>query len=230
MLKQLLQLDALSRWHPLLEDVSRQLRSSTVNAIFGSPVTAEECLALDPDAVVVATGGRPSAPSADGYGSWHTDLDVLTGRYSPDPAAHVVVACGTETHQGPLAIADHLAQRVSKVTLLTELRAVGQSVEPRSLNRWLERLTRSGVKVVPMQRVTQLTGKTVLTSHTYGGPAGAFLADDVIWAGPRVADDSLAASLARERPALPLVVLGDALAPRRITHAVLEGARAGRAL
>jgi hypothetical protein len=48
--------------------------------------------------------------------------------------------------------------------------------------------------------------------------------------GERRAADGLAGELERALPSTPVHLIGDALAPRRMTHAALEGARVGRAV
>jgi len=61
------------------------------------------------------------------------------------------------------------------------------------------------------------------TEQTFGGAPAAIEAGAVVLAHGRVASPTPA------RPA-GAYVIGDALAPRRITHAVLEGSRFGAVL
>ena len=61
---------------------------------------------------------------------------------------------------------------------------------------------------------------------TVGGESRSLPADVLVWnAGRRVQDDLY--RLGRHQVEMPMHVIGDAVSPRRIGHAILEGYRAG---
>ncbi len=105
---------------------------------------------------------------------------------------------------------------------------VGQSVEPRTLNFSLGRLVRNGVTIVPMTRVLRWREGVVHVTNLFGGGESTLDAAVVVAVRRRHADDQLVRDVERVLPAgVAVHVIGDALAPRRMTHAALEGARVG---
>ncbi|GIH52003.1 hypothetical protein SAMN05421833_14819 [Microbispora rosea] len=105
--------------------------------------------------------------------------------------------------------------------LLTERHAHGEDVEPRSLSGLLSRLSKLGVEFVSMTAVTAWSKGVVHTEQVFSGAAGEIPAGAVVTAIGRVANPVPAGDEGEA------YVIGDALAPRRITHAVLEGRRFG---
>jgi 2,4-dienoyl-CoA reductase-like NADH-dependent reductase (Old Yellow Enzyme family) len=178
---------------------------------------------IGPDAVVLATG----AAYADG-----PDGAVDAARALADPSTlgqTVVVAGGLDDHLPPLILADYLARTGRKVTLLTENLSPGSALEVASLVMLTKRLLDRDVAIRPTTAAVALTadGLTIRNSLT-GKPDLIPGIDTLVFVGPRVPNDGLAAEL---RPlGIPLHLIGDALSPRRMLHATLDGGRLGRTL
>ncbi len=215
----------LAEW---LRYQERQLAAAGVAVHLGEELDAAAVAALAPEVVVQATGGRPVIPDIPGLDAArvHTVDSVLCG--TADLGARVLVVGALEDHMRPLTIADLLARRGHAVTLASQLMSIGQGVEKRTLHQLLKRLMTAGVTLLPMTAVTEIDGDNARTRHVVTGTSGEIETDSVVLAcGSRAADEL--------RPALATlgirpVLIGDCLSPRQIAHAILDGARAGRAV
>ncbi|HEX4431340.1 MAG TPA: hypothetical protein VHZ96_18870, partial [Frankiaceae bacterium] len=111
---------------------------------------------------------------------------------------------------------------------LSEHVTVGHGVEPRTLNFYLGRLFRSGVSVLPVTRALEWRAGSLRVVDLYAGRESTLRAAAVIVVRPRHAADGLVHEVEQALPAgVPVHLVGDALAPRRMTHAALEGVRIG---
>jgi hypothetical protein len=92
----------------------------------------------------------------------------------------------------------------------------------------LQELLAMGVETLRSTRVSRVTAGQVVAVNLFSGTTAAFSPAALVLAHSRDADSALA----KELSATPVrqYVIGDALAPRRLTHAVLEGARFGVSL
>ena len=198
-----------------------------VELMLGNPVTAEEMIEFAPDAVVVATGSRPAPPDVPGVEA-HPVLDALDVLRGADIDDRVLVVGGMDDHLGPPTIAEFLADRGCSVELVSERFDFAGGAEDGTRFAILERLLAKGVDVHVLHRLVRLETRGAVVAHTFSGRERLLEGVTVVSAGPRVPDDRLALELEGRIPEIHLV--GDALAPRRIMHATLEGARAGHAL
>lgn len=190
-----------------------------------SPATLAE---LAPDVVVLATGAREVLPELPGIDlpQVTTALPVLAGAVAP--SGRVAVVGGLDDHVAPLVVADRLARSGCQVSLMTELVAPGEGVEPATRLALLQRLHHQAVAVHPLLALAEVrpgavVGRDVLTS--LAGPPLA--ADAVVVVGRRRASDALAADLATGSAptAVPVELVGDCLAPRRLIHATTDATR-----
>ncbi len=178
---------------------------------------------IAPNAVVLATG----AAYGDGP---EGALDAATALSDPSALGqNVAVAGGLDDHLPPLLVADFLARGGRKVMLLTENLSPGSALEIASLVMLTKRLLDSDVTILPTTAAIVLTSGGLKTRNSLTGKPGLIAGiDTLVTIGPRVPNDGLAAEL---RPlGIPLHLIGDALSPRRMLHATLDGARLGRTL
>jgi 2,4-dienoyl-CoA reductase (NADPH2) len=139
-----------------------------------------------------------------------------------------VIVGGPEAHLEPLLVAEAMLTAGRPVTLLSEHLTAGQAVEPRTLNFYLGRLIRSGVKVMPVTRALEWHDGTLRVVDLFAGRESMLDAATVIVVRPRHAADGLVREVEQTLPkGVAVHVVGDALAPRRMTHAALEGVRIG---
>ena len=203
-----------------------QMRRLEVDVRLQTTVTAAMVADFGADLVIVATGAQPRPPrfDVDGDASVIMARDVLTGR--EQPGQRVCIVAGFDGHRAPGTLAELLAEDGRDVTLLTERMIVGEAQDPGSNHNMQKRLLEKGVTLSPLTGVKSVTGTTVTTFHSLTRQEATLKGVDTVITVERVADDGLL----RELEAVGtrgLVGVGDCIAPRRVLHATLEGARAG---
>ncbi|HEV7680390.1 MAG TPA: FAD-dependent oxidoreductase [Candidatus Dormibacteraeota bacterium] len=205
-----------------------ELRKLGVELLLGDEVTAETVVEFAPDAVVVATGGVPLIPDVPGIDSSNvvTGLAVLRG--DVDVSGRVVVAGGLDSHIGAPTIAEYLADLGCEVEYLSEQMDFAHGAEDGTRLPLMHRMLTKGVRVSLMHRLVSVDGGGVTVMNTF--TRGQRRVDDatVVLACGLIPDDRLARELKGRVGEVHLV--GDGLAPRRMMHATLEGARVGQAL
>jgi 2,4-dienoyl-CoA reductase-like NADH-dependent reductase (Old Yellow Enzyme family)/thioredoxin reductase len=204
-----------------------QLARLGVEMMLGNEVTAEEMIAFAPDVVVVATGGRPLVPEVPGIESPNVVgvLEVLAG--TPVTGTALVVA-GFDNHLAGPTIAEFLADQGCTVELISERFDFAGGVEDGTRFMVMQRLLEKGVTVSLLHRLVAVDAGGAVVSGTFSGEGRRLEGVTVVLACGLVPDDSLALALDGRLPEVH--VIGDALAPRRIMHATLEGARVARAI
>jgi mycofactocin system FadH/OYE family oxidoreductase 2 len=192
-----------------------------------TPATAADVLAEAPDAVVVATGATPRRPAIPGADLPHvaSTVDILTGRVPPGRRSVIVDEDG---HFAGPTTADFLAGRGGQVTIICRYFMVGEDIDEGLRSDLYARLCGQGVTLLPLTVATEIRPDAVRTRHTFSGAEALLPADTVVVAFGGQADDALFHALEGQVPELRLV--GDAYSPRRIHDAILDGARAARAL
>ena len=224
-LRRLVGAPLLADWAPLLRQLERRVLDSGVD--FRPDTVADDALlaALAPDVVVWATGSTPVPADFPADAPLLSTVDLLAS-IRPAPGVPVVVVGGAEQGLEPFLAADLLSGEGWPVVLLSQRRDPGADVEPRTLNALLDRLLRRGVDLRPMTGAVEWTGGVLHTRQVYGDRTGVLDAAAVVLAHGRSA-----APVPGGAPASAATyVIGDALAPRRLTHAMLEGTRFGAAL
>jgi N,N-dimethylglycine/sarcosine dehydrogenase len=211
----------------------RQLRKTRAMVRLGTEATVERILADRPDAVIVATGAvprRPAVPGADIPGVVTVE-DILSGAVVAGP--RVVVVDGTGRVQAGLA-ADFVAVQGRKVTVLTAYHTVCDNTEGSTKEPLFERLYQRDVTMVVDTALARIEadgrGKlTVRAVNEYSDrPLALDGVDTVVLAYGARAVDGLYGALKGRVP--EIVLVGDALAPRLLHDALLEGTRAARQL
>jgi hypothetical protein len=194
----------------------------------GVEATAEAVLALDPEAVVVATGGHPRTLDAvvTDRGQLVDAWEVLAGRV--ETGARVLVFDETGRRQG-LGVADLLATAGKSVHFATPLIYPGMDIDPIGFQRTYQRLAERGVVFTPLSSLTRIAGRRVTLKHIYSGLEQTVDdVDTVVASMLPAAQDSLYREL--EGKVSRLELAGDAFAPRFGEDATFEGHRAGLAV
>jgi len=216
----------ITRWLEL------QCRKLGVDIRLGVEATPEMVLAERPDAVVVATGGRPH------MGELHPDIDLspLNGRV----ASIFDVLSGAVTPQGRVLLydemgdwagvttADYMASRGAEVILVTPDPRVAFELGDATFPVMYERLYRAGVEMIRDHRFVTWDedGSVVLRNvYTFEKKRIPHIDQVVLWLG-NLSEDGLYRALKGRVEELYRV--GDALAPRGIHHALLDATRAAR--
>ena len=213
----------------LLSFYQGALHRAGVDMLLGDAITADAVAEMAPDAVVIATGSRPHRPDFPGADSPQvvTATDVLLG--TVQVGRRVLVVGGQEDHLAPLTMAQFLAGQGKQVEVISELMMPGQRVEGRVLHLLTKRLLELGVTLTPLTELVAVHEGAVTLANRFTKKrreqAGV---DTVVLACGNRADDRLYHELKGRVPAL--YSIGDCRAPRRVMHAILEGARVSRAI
>jgi mycofactocin system FadH/OYE family oxidoreductase 2 len=209
--------------------LARQLEPAGVEVRLGTEATVEAILALRPDAVVVATGAVPRADSWPGAEAAHvvTAEAVLLGRVPVRPGQRCVVIDDDGHMRGPGA-AEALLDAGGQVEIVTRETLVGLDIDPTLRPALFRRLFTKGVVMTPLTAVREIEPRTVRVEHVYSGQARDLPADLVVLALGGESRAELYEGLRAAAPRLELHRVGDAVAPRRLHDALLEGTRAGR--
>ena len=204
-----------------------ELRRLGVELLLGNEVTADELAEFGADVVVVATGGVPVVPEVPGIDlpSVVGALDVLQGTPVGERA---VVVGGLDKHLGPPTIAELVADRGATVELVTEHFDFAQGVEDGTRIPLRGRLAAKEVTVSLLHALARVEPAGPVVVDRLTGAERLVEGATVVLACGTLPDDRLARQLEGRVPEVH--VIGDALAPRRIMHATLEGARVGVAL
>lgn len=210
-----------------LDYMAERLKTVPVDLRLGVEADIRLVGDLAPDQIVVATGAREMIPAFGAAGSVVAARDVLAGRL---PAGQrIAVIGGLEDHLPPLVIADLLVREGRSVTLIVETISPAPALEAATLIGYLDQLTRAGVTFHTMTAATGFSDGVLHTRNSITGAAGTIAGIDAVVAlGDPIPEDGLAAKLGDL--GLPVHLIGDALAPRRMLHATLDGARLGQSI
>lgn len=216
---------------PMHEEVARSLRRNyerlleAVDVRLATEADEERVSALEPDAVVLATGARPYEPGVSLSGveavqAW----DILAG---PCPRGHRVVIADWGGDAAGLAAADLLGAAGNEVTLAIGSAALGESLHQYQRNVYAARLYRAGIRLDHHLELAGARNGRIHFRNVFAPDVETSLvADLLVLALGRVPEDALAARLA----AAGHLVLeaGDCLSPRGLEEAILEGTLAAR--
>ena len=206
-----------------------EVRRLGVELRLGRTASAADVLALEPDAVIVATGsrpGRPQLPGCDGD-AVHTIHDVLAGDDVNGPSV-VLVDCG-ESDWKCLTVAERLAADRHRVTLVSPV-PVGIEIDQFSRPPLMRRLRRAGVEFVEHTALVAVAPGVVTVRDVWTDERRELDGvDDVVVSWYGTARDELLLEL-DELDALEVHGVGDCQAPRRAIDAIRDGFRVGRSL
>lgn len=234
----------------LAKDLKRQLELSGVTVLLNSTANEAALASQAPDAVILATGGRPIAPPIPGAELPHVvqAWDLLSGRAGTGKRV-VVIGGGAVGIETALSLAEKgtlsgaalkfllvhgaepveelygLATRGTKeVTVLDMLDELGKNFGKSTRWGMMQDVERYGVKTRAAARVLEITADCV--RFEIAGQVEEVAADSVVLAVGTASFDPLK-SVAAAR-GIALRVVGDAVRPAMVFDAVHEGFAAGR--
>jgi len=118
---------------------------------FNTLADADDVLALDPDVVIVATGGLPGGHGIEeGRGLAVSSWDILSG--DAKAAEDVLLFDDNGAHQG-MAAAEMLIDAGSKLEVVSPERFFAPEIGGLNLVPYMQKIHKSGARVSPMMRV-----------------------------------------------------------------------------
>lgn len=227
---------------PFLRYLRGEIASSTVTVELSQSVDADAVAALDPDAVIVATGAAVAVPRIDGdhrrnVHSGPALRELLSGwrQRFVRPAAirlasrawlplgrRVVIVGGDLV---AIELAEFLSARNRFVTVLEEGRTVAPEVGLKRRTEHMDRLDRLGVPLHVRTEVHRIT-ETGVEFTPYVGTRRELAADSVIIAGHPEADTALFDALTDRLDGAKVHAVGDCTGLGLIRKATEDGARA----
>jgi NADPH-dependent 2,4-dienoyl-CoA reductase/sulfur reductase-like enzyme len=162
--------------------LDREARRLGVDVRLNTFTDANAVQVLDPDAVIIATGGLPAAQNLSaGDDLTVSTWDVLGGEVSPGPRVLVF-----DDHGGDQALstAEHLAARGSQVEIVTADRLVGHDVVGTLYPAYLTAFYRAGVRLTPDHRLREVRrhpdGRLAVLRNEYTGASARRIVDQVV--------------------------------------------------
>jgi mycofactocin system FadH/OYE family oxidoreductase 2 len=215
----------------LVRNLAAHVRRLGIEVTTGRELSADDVRALQPDAVVLATGARPARPSWAGELDRVVDVrDVLEGRVAPSGRVLVVDELGF--HQAT-SVAELVADRGCAVEVSTNGMVVGQDLGiTLDMETWNVKARAKGI--------VQSTDLVVMAARADGEgveldllhhPTGVTIQKRVDWvvcAVHQAPEDGLWQQL--KGSPFPVHRIGDCVTPRRAHAAVVEGERVAVAL
>jgi mycofactocin system FadH/OYE family oxidoreductase 2 len=192
----------------------------------------------DADAVIIATGSRPSRTAYAGIDPRVPDIagvesaavltvdDVLLGA----PVGRSVLVVAEEPGYKTFGVADVLAARGCDVTVTGSADVIGADLLVTGDYQITHpRLLQAGVRFRPGLAVTDVSDANVVALDSSSNVVALGTFDNVVLVYGRDSDDDLHRTLATSLD-LPLELIGDALAARRLDPAIFEADRVARTL
>ncbi|SBS72405.1 2,4-dienoyl-CoA reductase (NADPH) [uncultured Mycobacterium sp.] len=212
---------------PFLSYLRSEIARSTVSVELSHPAHADEIAALDPDAVIVATGATVVVPAIDGDHSpgVHSGpaLNELLASGARPPMGHRIIIVGGDL--ASVQLAEFLAAQDRFVTVLETERTIAPQVGLKRRTEHMDRLDRLAVAVHVRAEVHHITDDGVVFTPN-GGTPRELSADSVIIAGQPEADTALFDALTDRLPGTKVHAVGDCTGLGLIRKATEDGARA----
>ena len=209
--------------------LERQVRALEVTIRTEMDMTAEQIGQESPDAVIVAVGGLPGQQAGVRF---HPNAplinprQVMRGEVPATPGRAVVL----DTLGDPvgMAVTEWLVERGWQVEVVTSDMFVGQRLTASlELTAWNQRAAARGIVFRPQFDTLEVTEHGVIgADHFDHREIRLDGIDLVVDVSPEVPDETLYFAL--KASGLRVFRAGDCVAPRYLSHAILEGYRAGR--
>jgi 2,4-dienoyl-CoA reductase-like NADH-dependent reductase (Old Yellow Enzyme family)/thioredoxin reductase len=236
--------EAYSEYYGIVSWLLTELEELGVKLHTGRRLSADDVRALEPEAVIVATGSdsvshgwsalhpanwAPGHPSLPGSDQWNviTPQDIFEG--SAELGASIVVYDDIGDRQA-VAVAEYLADRRHRVSVVTRLGQVAPALAAsRDLGPTIGRLRRKGVELHIFRELVGIEEDRATVRDVHTDELEVIEpADNVVLVTGQRARDGLAHELS-DAP-FEVLLVGDAMAPRNIFSAVWDGEQAARSL
>ncbi len=202
-------------------NLGREAQRAGVKIRLNTEVTHDLVQDLSPDAVVIASGALSREPDIEGADEAHvvSAWQVLEGR--ANVGGRAVIADWRCDWVG-LGLAERLARDGCHVRLAVNGIVAGQTIPQYARDTWLGDLHRLGVEILPHMRLYGIDRQDAYFQHTLSGePVILHEVDTLVTALGTHSVTELETGL--EDWGGETHIIGDALCPRTVEEAVLEG-------
>jgi 2,4-dienoyl-CoA reductase-like NADH-dependent reductase (Old Yellow Enzyme family)/thioredoxin reductase len=209
---------------PWIDYMVNQIKRAGVEVRLNTEATAEIVSNMNPDAVVIATGGTPAMPDIAGIDKPNvvTAQDVLSGKAKVGQNVVIIgggmVGCET---------GHYLAKQGKTVTIIEILKRMANDMFFMTRRRLMDGLRSKKVALLTSATCEEIKGSSVHVA-TADGKKETIPADTIIVAAGYKANDRLYKSLEGKVPEIRCI--GNSSELRRILEATSEGYQAGLAL
>lgn len=207
---------SFERYGEYLRWQSRRLERVGVDVRLGTRASADDVIDFGADVVAVATGATPHHPAIPGVDLPHVvdAASVIDGDAELGQRI-AIIAC--DDHLTPLTVADLLSAQGREVTLIYGAPTPGQSLGRYMVGGILARLHKRGVVFRQLEETRAIAVEAIEVRNVYSFDSQRLAGfDSVVLACGADSDDALFRELQGRVPELHL--LGDAYAPRRLSH------------
>ena len=186
---------------------------------FNTEATPESVKALDPYAVVVATGAKAVVPPVEGVHLPHvcTVTEILNGSVRLKNQRVAVIGSGMTG----LETAEKLAEEGNRVLVVEMMDQIAPGAHPQHVDDILPRLKACSTDFIVGHKLVKISADVIFLESTAGDKRREEKADAVVLSVGVQSNNALAAAL---QPLFPgLCVIGDARRVGRIPQAVRDG-------
>ena len=229
----------------LIKYLSTQVEKAGVRVRLKTDAGVRSLQDMKPDVVILATGGKLTSPKLDGSKKakgkivttpeLHKRVKPWLGRFGPNflgwathyylPMGKNVIVVGAGLHG--LEVAEYLAKRGRKVTVVEPSDVIGEGVIDFRLGLTMEWFAAKGIRIITGADDIEVTKKG-LKFEDKDGKKVELEADTIVPTSPLKPDDDLYEKLEGKVPELYLI--GDAREAGMIVHAVRAGFQTSKAL
>jgi len=200
-------------------DLATAARKNGAEIRFNTTATREAVQALNPYAVIVATGGEAIRPPIDGVELPHvaTCTEILNGSVKVSGKRVAVIGAGLTG----LETAEKLAEDGNQILMVEMLDKVGQDALPQSVDDVMSRLNTYNPAIITGHKLMQIKPGSIVLEHVKTKKRSERPAENVVLAVGVTSNDALAHELMHDFS--KLAVIGDAYEVGRIAHAIRDG-------
>lgn len=202
-------------------NLTHEVQRAGVKVHLNTPVTAQYVNKENPDTLILATGGINRTPEIEGADEAHVVSAWQVLEDQANVGARAVIADWRCDWVG-MGLAERLARDGCHVRLAVNGMVAGQTIPQYARDSWLGDLHKLGVEIIPHMRLYGADAQDAYFQHTLSGePVILEEVDTLVTALGTQSVTTLEAELADWSGEVH--VIGDALCPRTVEEAVLEG-------